>query len=421
MKHRKLFMTILTLVGGMALIVAGCSNSQQNAVPKIQTNIPDAEPDSKVWGKVFPLQYESYLKNNEATTETRYGGSKPVSKYLTQPLLPELFKGYGFALEYNEDRGHTYSVEDVTHIKRINDKSPSSCWNCKSSDNVKLWAAEGKDYFKVPFKQRLDQIKHPIGCANCHDAKTMDLKVTNPNFIDSAKRLNIDLSKATKQEMRTYVCAQCHNEYYFKPGTMEVTNPWDKGFNPDEMVTYYNEIQFSDWQHPDSKTKMIKAQHPEFEMFKSGTHGANGVSCADCHMPYERDKDKKKYSSHHWTSPLKNIEQSCRTCHRDKTADELKTRVEYTQVKVYETMIKAQEASNAAHKAVKAALEVPEADQNAIKQAQDLIRKAQFEWDFVAAENSMGFHNPSLALETLAKSIDNSRQAQLIAEKITKK
>lgn len=418
MMTRHKWIAVLALVLCLGVIAIGCGSDQEASAPPIQTNIPDGEPDSSVWGKEFPLQYQSYLENEEDQIETKFGGSKPVSHYIQQPLLPELFKGYGFAKEYNEERGHVYAIEDVTHIKRIDEKSPSSCWNCKSPDVPKLVEKEGVAFFKVPFNQRKDQITHSIGCANCHDAKTMELKVVNKNFLDAMQRLNVDLSKASKQEMRTYVCAQCHNEYYFKKDTKEVTNPWDKGKNPEEMIAYYDEKGFKDWEHPDSKTPMIKAQHPEFEMFSSGMHGQNGVSCADCHMPYERDGDKKKYTSHHWQSPIKTpetIEQSCRTCHREKTTDELKDRVLYTQVKTYDMMLKAQTASNEAHKAVKKALETPKANKDLIAKAQKLIRTGQFEWDYVAAENSMGFHNPQLALETLGKSIDNSRQAQLLA------
>ena len=46
----------------------------------------------------------------------------------------------------------------------------------------------------------------------------------------------------------------------------------------------------------------------------------------------------------------------------------------------------------------------------------ELQRKAQWRLDFVAAENSMGFHAPQEAARILAESIDYSRQAQLAAQ-----
>jgi nitrite reductase (cytochrome c-552) len=47
--------------------------------------------------------------------------------------------------------------------------------------------------------------------------------------------------------------------------------------------------------------------------------------------------------------------------------------------------------------------------------ALELQRKAQWRLDFVAAENSMGFHAPAEAARILGESIDFSRQAQLSA------
>ena len=50
-----------------------------------------------------------------------------------------------------------------------------------------------------------------------------------------------------------------------------------------------------------------------------------------------------------------------------------------------------------------------------LAEARNLHREAQLRWDFVAAENSMGFHNPEEALRILAKATDLARQAELKA------
>jgi len=399
------------------LVLAGCGGTEKTAA-SVQpvANIPDGELDPAVWGKAFPDQYASYLKNNEGGM-TEYGGSDKVSKYKTQPLLPELFKGYGFAIEYNEDRGHTYALQDVKEIKRVGPKTTGSCMTCKSPAVPGLIQEMGIKYYSTPFSEIAKKVKHSIACADCHDNKTMALKVTRPAFIKAMAQRGVDVAKASRQEMRSYVCGQCHVEYYFKKDTKEVTFPWTKGFSPDEIEQYYKEYEpgFSDWEHPDSKAKMLKVQHPEFEMWSSGTHGTAGVACADCHMPYEK-VGKNKISSHKWTSPLKTLEQSCGTCHRNGT-DWLKQRVNFTQKKTFDLLIQAEQASDAAHKAVFKAVYTPGADQEMIKKAQDLIVRGQWRWDFVAAENSTGFHNPALALETLGKSIDLSKQAELLANK----
>ena len=181
---------------------------------------------------------------------------------------------------------------------------------------------------------------------------------------------------------------------------------------------------FTDWVHAASKVPMIKMQHPEYETFIDGTHGAAGVSCADCHMPYQR-VDGKKVSSHWMTSPLKDPElRACRQCHADKTADYLRGRVLYTQEKTFTQLLKAQEESVRAHEAVRLANAVP-AEQRAanydslMAEAREMVRKGQLYWDYVSAENSVGFHNPAKALDTLMSSMEFSHKAVALAEQAT--
>ena len=227
-------------------------------------------------------------------------------------------------------------------------------------------------------------------------------------------------------------------EYYFThkdngPAGRPVF-PWDKGFGPGDMYEYYKSHgpkqadgssgPFTDWVHAASKVPMIKMQHPEYETFIDGPHGAAGVSCADCHMPYQR-VDGKKVSSHWMTSPLKDPElRACRQCHADKTADYLRGRVLYTQEKTFRQLLKAQEESVRAHEAVRLANAVP-AEQRAanydslMAEAREMVRKGQLYWDYVSAENSVGFHNPAKALDTLMSSMEFSHKAVALAEQAT--
>ena len=48
-------------------------------------------------------------------------------------------------------------------------------------------------------------------------------------------------------------------------------------------------------------------------------------------------------------------------------------------------------------------------------EARRLHREAQLRWDFIAAENSMGFHNPEEVLRILANATNLARQAQIAA------
>jgi nitrite reductase (cytochrome c-552) len=408
MKKYKVLTLALGVLLGIGLI--GCSQTTTPTSTNITISEDDLDP--AIWGKVYPNQYDSYLKNNEMVA-TKYGGSVPKDKLKDYPFLKTIFAGYGFSKEYNEDRGHTYALEDVKKIKRVNDKTTGSCLACKSPSYAKKVKAMGVAYYKVPFSQLAPTMHQSIACIDCHDPKTMELRVERPTLIDALKRQGKDIKKATRQEMRTYVCAQCHVEYYFKKDTKEVTFPWDKGMDPASIEKYYDTLGFSDWEYPGSGTKMLKAQHPDYEMFSSSTHAKAGLACADCHMPYQR-VGKEKISSHQWTSPLQNLNNACGQCHREGN-EWLKERVYYTQDKTYELLNNGGKALEEAIKAIDTAVKDPKANKALVEEAKKLHRSAQWNLDFVAAESSMGFHNPQLAISTLGKAVDLARQAQLKA------
>ena len=283
---------------------------------------------------------------------------------------------------------------------------------CKTANLRDIYKDMGWNYAKTPLAELLPKIKHSIVCANCHQPQTMKLRVLNPAFIEAMQKRGIDVARAPREDMRSYVCGQCHAEYYFEPETKRVVFPWTKGLKPHEMYAYYQENPSgfeSDWLHPDSQAKMLKAQHPDYELASGGVHGKSGVSCADCHMPYMRDGGRK-YSSHWVTSPMKHIQASCRTCH---TQDEawLLERVNTTQNNVFQLQRIAGQTIARAHDVLGKAGATPKVNQTEMNKARELIRNAQWFWDFIAAENSMGFHNPDQALNTLGQSIDLAHRA----------
>ena len=296
-------------------------------------SISDMEYDPAVWGKYYPLQYQSYLKNKDMSpSPTGFGGSVKYQKSDKEPEILVNFKGMPFSKDYTEDRGHPYAMDDLKETKRIGPATPGSCMTCKTVHLRDIYKDMGWKYAKTPLAELLPRIKQPIVCASCHDPKTMALRVINPAFIEAMEKRGIDVAKASRTDMRSYVCAQCHSEYYFEPETKRVIFPWAKGLTPQDMYAYYKESPFGfemDWLHPDSQAKMLKAQHPDYELFSGGVHAQSGVACADCHMPYMREGGRK-YSSHWVTSPMKTTQVSCRTCH---TQDEkwLLDRVKTTQ------------------------------------------------------------------------------------------
>src|SRR5512139_2297668 len=214
---------------------------------------------------------------------------------------------------------------------------------------------------KMSFAELGDHIKEPIGCSNCHEAGTMRLIVTNPALKEALEAQGKDWTTFTRQEMRTVVCANCHVEYYFQGDDKYLTFPWEKGTRIDQIISYYQENGFKDWEYPDAKTPMLKAQHPEFEFFTAdSTHYKAGVACADCHMPYTRD-GAAKYSSHDVHSPLLNPEAACGQCHTDVTY--VVERVKIIQDDVRGTMDTTEDAIIAAINAIKAAAATPNVDQ----------------------------------------------------------
>jgi len=401
---------MLTLTG---FLILGC-NQDSSPTPPTTATIPEGELDPAVWGKAYPDQYASYQKQKEETKgNSKYGGSLPESHLKESPAQVKLFAGYPFSEDYNEERGHVWALEDVTGTLRVGPKTISSCWNCKSPNVKPLVDKMGDSFWSTPFNDLKDQIKHPISCANCHDQKTMALTITSVPLLDALKTRGIDPANFSRQEMRTMVCAQCHVEYYFKPDNKKVTFPWNYGLKMDDAEKLYTEISFKDWDHKESQAPMLKAQHPDYELFSTGVHAANGVACADCHMPYVK-LGQSKISSHHLQSPLNSISQSCQTCHK-QSEEYLRNQVIGTQDTVFKAKVALETALTDAINAITTASKNPAAKADMMNESRTLHRQAQWRWDYVSAENSMGWHSPKEALRILGEGLDLARQAQLKA------
>ena len=399
---------------GVLALLANIFEKKQEARDRFfrVVEIDEFETDPAVWGKNFPDQFDAWKNTTTDYGNTMFGGSGKRDKLAENPRLKELYAGHPFSIEYNDERGHGWSLVDVKEIKRLGKNKPGTCMSCKSSDNVRLWKQMGPSAFYNTNMYRLD-VRHPISCLNCHDPRTMDLRVANPAFIEAMAKRGVDLKKATRQQMRSYVCAQCHVEYYFESKkNPRLHFPWKHGFSLDDMERYYDEEGFHDWVHPQSGARLIKMQHPDFELWSTGIHARSGVSCADCHMPFKRVGSQK--ISDHWVrSPLVNVAAACQTCHR-WSEDELKSRVMTIQTRTRKLMDRSEEAIIAAIRAIKTARDAGAGDA-ALEKARALHRKAQMRWDYVQSENSMGFHSPQEAARLLGEAIDYARQAEVEA------
>lgn len=420
---RYIIIFIITVIVTIAftLLLANIFEKKQEAklYPSVLKPVGENEIDPKIWGENFPFEYDTFLKTQEDTLQTFYGGSKPFSKLDRYPNLKILFAGYPFSVDYNEEQGHYWSITDVKKTKRVNDKTANTCITCKSPQTILDIQKMGpENFYKAMFKDIGAHYTQSIACFDCHDTKTMELRVLRPAFIEAMQRRGINITKASRQEMRTYVCAQCHVEYYFKGDGKYLTFPWDRGLEIDSIEAYYNSYRFKDWVHEVSGAPMLKMQHPEFETWSTGIHARSGVSCADCHMPYEKTGSVKV--TNHWIrSPLMNLNTSCQTCHKWSEA-ELTLRIKTIQDRTYEVLDKTELAIIDAINAIKKAKDAGITDDKLVK-ARELHRRAQMRWDFVSAENSMGFHSPQETLKTLADAINYARQSQMEAELLVKR
>lgn len=383
---------------------------------------PAWEPRNDVWGKNFPREYQSYTKTADTSFRSKYNGSAMIDMLEVDPRMVVLWAGYSFSKEYNQSRGHYHAIADIQNILRTGapvngaaSPQPNTCWTCKSPDVPRLMETMGAaNFYKGTWDTKGTEIVNPIGCADCHDATTMNLRISRPALKEAFERTGQDISKASHQEMRSLVCAQCHVEYYFNKKKIEgvdyLTFPWDKGKTADDVEQYYDEMAFADWTHALSKAPMLKAQHPDYEVYSTGIHAERGVSCADCHMPYISEGGVK-YTNHHIGSPLSNVASSCQVCHREET-ERLVKNVYDRQDKIIENRDKLEELLVRAHVEAKTAWELGALEPQ-MKKALQMIRQAQWRWDYAAAGHGNSFHSPVEISRIIAAGIARAQDARL--------
>jgi nitrite reductase (cytochrome c-552) len=519
----------LVAVGVAALLVniSERKTEAKHAYVKV-VDVSENDTDPAKWGKNWPREFDDYKKTAERTS-TKYGGGAgtaegemPPEKADRDPWLKRIFAGYLFAVDYRDRRGHAYMLNDQEVTKRNipgEGKQSGNCLHCHSSI-MPLYKKLGKE--AAPQASEADQIQaglvkvgemgyweaykhlaeiagndgkpHPVSCVDCHDPSSMELRVTRPAFIAAIQKLaagtgdvphlpsidkwrkgdrkkpydpNLD---STRQEKRAFACGQCHVEYFCGKG-QTIFFPWAEGLKVEQMEHLYDNTmvkgqRFKDWVHAETGFELLKAQHPEFEVWSMGIHARSGVTCADCHMPYKRE-GAQKFSDHWVRSPLLQPNRACASCH-PYGDDELKARVVAIQDRHFALLSRAGNAAVAMIDAIVAVrkpyddraretatakaketlqkddayLKAPKEEQEkklaaavkanlltawrevvektpAIKELEALQRAAQWRLDFVAAENSMGFHAPQELARILGESIDLSRQAQVKATQLS--
>jgi nitrite reductase (cytochrome c-552) len=390
----------------------------------------------------YPREYNTWSMTEDTSFESKYNGSEEVDVLEQRPEMVILWAGYAFSRHYNTPRGHKHALEDMRKILRTGnpgidgdaDMQPATCWTCKGPDVPRMMRELGNgvdqfepaNFYAKKWSELGAEEVNTIGCSDCHDARTMELRPARPALYEAFARRGQDLMKSTHQEMRSLVCAQCHVEYYFikpnDPNNPDKPNylvfPQDKGLTLEAAEEYYDEIGFYDYIHPLSKTPILKAQHPGWEMSQQGIHAQRGVSCADCHMPYISEGGVK-YTDHHIMSPLANIDRTCQTCHR-QDAETLRQNVYERQDKCTEIRNRAEKELATAHIEAKFAIDNGATDAE-MKPIQDLLRKSQWRWDYAIASHGATFHAPQEVTRLLSLSVDFAQQARLAIAKVCAK
>ena len=446
----------IVTAGVTALLTDIFSKKVEQRNPYVRVvDVGEDDTDPAKWGQNWPAQYDGY-KRTALRTSTRFGGNGgsealPPEKIERDPWLKRMFLGYAFSIDYRDRRGHAFMLVDQENTKRQTKPQSGSCLHCHGSV-LPLYRKLGKgnamrgfaETYKVSYRDLRAQLEeigaHPVSCVDCHDPKSMTLRVTRPAFILGIQALaasdqpvpalpSIEAwrsggrarpydpnQEASRNEMRSFACGQCHVEYYCS-SKMPLTFPWGKGLRVEQVEAFWDETKFVDgtkfvdYNHAETGAPILKAQHPEFELWNQGIHARSGVACADCHMPYMREGAAKV--SDHWVrSPLVNINRACQTCHR-ASEGEIKARVDTIQARNYDLMQRGGKAIVELIDGIVAA-KAAGASPEQLQPALEMQRKAQWRLDFIAAENSMGFHAPQEASRILGEAIDYARQGQVL-------
>ncbi len=373
----------------------------------------------------FPREYQTWAQTEDTTFRSKYNSSQEQDVLAEHPEMVILWDGYAFARDYNTPRGHRHCIEDLRKILRTGnpgvdgdgDMQPGTCWTCKGPDVPRLMREKGLNaFYGAKWSDWGSEVMNSVGCSDCHDARTMELRPARPAIYEAWQRAGKDVHKASHQEMRSLVCAQCHTEYYFeKENHQYLKFPQDKGLTCEDAEAYYDSIGFYDYINPLSRAKILKAQHPGYELFKQGIHGQRGVSCADCHMPYKQEGGVK-FTDHHIVSPLANIDRTCQTCHR-QDAETLRQNVYERQEKCLQIRHRVEKELAAAHIEAKFAWDKG-ATEKEMAPVLLAIRKSQWRWDYAVASHGASFHAPQEVTRLLALALDYAQQARLLTSKV---
>lgn len=357
-------------------------------------------------GECHKPQYESYMAVNQVDQQPQ-----KAEKF---PLLPKLLSGHAFAKDYREPREHFNMVEDINLTTR---KRAASCYSCKSADFWPKWGEEITFDSDVEELLTNEVIKHPISCNNCHNPHNGETKIRN-EFLQTALDKSPEGHPGKKAPVGNLLCSQCHVNYNFNLKEKVVEFPYAKVADmPEYMAStdVWKDHPTGSWEHPETGIRLYKVQHPEAELYWESIHDKAGVTCTDCHMP-KVTKDGVTYTNHWITSPFNNPLESCAKCHQ-QSADELRNSVEKIQEDTYSLMKETMDTMSTAIDEIQKANGAERKSEDLLTQAKDNYFAAHLNWEWIAAENSIGFHNKSEAAATLTKAKESAEETITLAQR----
>lgn len=383
--------------------------------------------------ELFPFQYERWTASKEDTK----------TEDLTQryPFLVILRAGTGGPMgpRLLGLRGHYYSWIDFATMqdsgipsKNEDDKTSARCFVCHSSVAPQLAKRDGEiNFLSNKWSDYSAEGNHPVGCANCHDPETMALSIS-PSWVDEMrKKAGKPVFAESGKEKQSLICGQCHYEGYTemlpiksKDGNSKQAiiskTAWKNGLSLEQQEAFLNDggnfesgKPWVDLVHPLSKTPIIWSIHPDFEIFKEGIHGKNGLECTTCHMPKVKNNGAV-VTDHKVGNPLKNPDASCKQCHKDNF-ENLKKIVADRKDKIEQLRIESGNNLASAHLEAKKAWEAG-AKPEEMAPALANIRSAYWRWNSLA--RAAYFHNPDATWNGLSIANAKALEARAMIKKV---
>jgi len=329
------------------------------------------------------------------------------------------------------------------------------CMNCKTQDHILDWKFMGDKDPRARWDRTSSTVEfaramsHPINCYMCHDPHSTQPRVVRDALInavvdrklgtypyDPEKSKKTTMTKVTFQrdgrDFRAIgllsrsdsvlMCAQCHVEYTCGTG-WDCSDPnnhtpvgmddrrtnlfqWANVFDYKSVAV--DQYKFKDYKHGWTGAYLPKIQHPEVEVFWGSKHERAGVECKDCHMPKKKLANGKTLTSHAQKSPRYQIKETCLTCHKDWSEKDAIYHIDSIQNYTRGKIMKAEHHLSDFIDWINRAQWSGKVSEEILAKAYDLQYDATLFWEWWTAENSVGFHNPQDARESLTRSIDAS-------------